>query len=229
MRVVDNKPARGSLRWIRQAVNSHTNLLNSKIIAASRMQSGVEINWVSPLELDDYAEYRDATFLERLGINLEKIPLNEFWPRLGPQWDALGRTENGQVFLVEAKANIPEVVSPGTGASPESKALIELSLNETKKFLGVDPEISWSGKLYQYANRLAHLYLLRELNNIPTWMVFVYFIGDDDVNGPKTTDEWKAALTVAKSVLGLNKRNRFSKYVVEVFIDIKEMSDQKTH
>ena len=60
-------------------------------------------------------------------------------------------------------------------------------------------------------------------------MVFVYFIGDDDVNGPKTTDEWKAALTVAKSVLGLNKRNRFSKYVVEVFIDIKEMSDQKTH
>ena len=225
MRAVEKKPARGSLRWIRQALNSHAERLDSEIISACRMQPGIEIEWVSPLELDEYAEYRDASFLDRLRINLEKVPLEEFWPRFGPQWDALGRTEDGQVFLVEAKANIPEVVSPGTGASSISKAQIEKSLSETKKFLGVDPEISWSGKLYQYANRLAHLYLLRELNKIPAWMVFVYFTGDDDVSGPRTVDEWKAALTVAKSVLGLNKRNRLSKYVVEVFIDVKDISN----
>ena len=66
----------------------------------------------------------------------------------------------------EAKANIPEIVSPVTGAGPTSRALIESSISETKAFLGVDPSIPWTGKLYQYTNRLAHLYLLRELNRV---------------------------------------------------------------
>ena len=36
----------------------------------------------------------------------------------------------------------------------------------------------WSGTFYQYANRLAHLYLLHELNDVDAWLVFVYFVGD---------------------------------------------------
>ncbi len=31
---------------------------------------------------------------------------------------------------------------------------------------------------YQYINRLAHLYLLRVLNKIPAYLVFVYFVND---------------------------------------------------
>jgi hypothetical protein len=127
--------------------------------------------------------------------------------------------------LVEAKANIPEVVSPGTGAEGERRVLLEKSLAELKAFLGVDPNISWSGKLYQYANRLAHLYFLREVNHQEGYLAFVYFTGDSDVEGPATVAEWKAALTVAKSVLGIPKRHRLSKYVADIFIDISEMKN----
>ena len=193
--------------------------------SAAEIPSSDPIEWVSPLADDEYAEYRDQDFLDRLDLRLSERPLNAFWPVRGPQWDALGRTRKGRVILLEAKANIPEVVSPGTGAGPDSRPLIENSLTATKEFLGIDPDIVWTGKLYQYTNRIAHLYLLRELNAVDAYLVFTYFIGSEDVAGPTTVAEWKAALTVAKKVLGLPERNRLSKYIAEVFIDVNEIEN----
>lgn len=223
MRAVEKKEPRGSLKWIRQAVNDCPDLLNRKVRTACGLDPSRSIVWVSPLAKDDYAEYGDAAFLDHLGVSLPKYPLKRFWPNGGPRWDALARTDDGQVLLVEAKANIPEVVSSGTGASEMSKALIEQSLRDTQAFLSVDPAIPWSGKLYQYANRVAHLYLVRELNSIPAHLLFVYFTGDRDVGGPDSVAEWKAALTVAKGVLGLGERHRLSKYIAEIFIDVEEL------
>ena len=94
-----------------------------------------------------------------------------------------------------------------------------------QEFLGVDRSISWTGKFYQYANRLAHLYLLRELNKVNAHLVFVYFIGDKDVNGPDSVAGWKAALAAAKGALGLGKSNPLSKYIGEVFIDVRNLKD----
>jgi len=223
MRAVETKEARGSLKWIRVAVNEHRELFNSYILSASSIPEDDEIVWVSPLQDDDYAEYRDQDFLDRLGLDLPNKRLRDFWPNLGPQWDALAKTRSGRIILLEAKANIPEVVSPATGASPASRELIENSLSETKAFLGVDQDIPWAGRLYQFTNRLAHLYLLRELNGIDAYLVFTYFVGDDDVNGPRTVNEWKAALTVAKKVLGISERNPMSKFVSDVFVDIRDI------
>ena len=84
--------------------------------------------------------------------------------------------------------------------------------------------IDWSGKLYQYANRIAHLYLLRELNRIPAYLLFIYFIGDRDVDGPQTTEEWKAAIEEAERALGLPTRHRLSDYVVDIFVHVDELS-----
>ncbi len=213
---------RGSLKWIRCAVNDSTQLFDRQVAKATGIPREDLITWVSPLRDDEYAEYRDQDFLDRLGLTLPKRPLDSFWPNRGPQWDALGRTEAGRIILLEAKANVPEVVSPATGAGPESRALIEKSIAATQEFLGVDKEIPWTGKLYQYTNRLAHLYLLRELNGVDAYLVFVYFVGAEDVNGPKTVAEWKRALTVAKRVLGLGERHKLSKYVADVFIDVSK-------
>lgn len=226
MRVVDKKKARGSLKWIREAVRDQNSpLLNRRIVEQFRLAPSASISWVSPLEDDEYAEYRDESFLKRLGteLPLEKRILSDFWPKLGPQWDALGKVGNKEYLLVEAKANIPELVSSGTKAGPKSRELIERSLMETKRYLGVDPEIPWSDRLYQYSNRIAHLYLLRILNNVPARLVFVYFTGDRDVDGPTTEAEWKAAITVAKTMLGLGKRHGLSKYMTDVFIDVSEL------
>ena len=157
-------------------------------------------------------------------MELGRWPLREFWPRLGPQWDALGHTDGGAVFLVEAKANIPEFVSPASGAkSPASISLIDDSLKEVQRSLRVDTGIDWSGKLYQYANRIAHLYLLRELNRIPAYLLFIYFVGDEDVDGPQTVEEWKAAIEVAERVLGLPARHRLSDYVADIFVHVDEL------
>jgi hypothetical protein len=220
MRAVERGEPRGSLKWIRAAVNQRPDLLCQKVSDALGL-TGKHIEWVSPRADDEYAEYGDQDFLERLGIQLSHRPLEHFWPNRGPQWDALGRSPTGEVFLVEAKANVPEVVSPGTGASADSRRLIEQSLSEVKEFLRVDRDIVWSGRLYQYANRLAHLYLLRQLNAVPAYLIFVYFIGDEGVSGPRSVAEWKAALTVAKRVLGISERNPLGRYTCDVFIDVQ--------
>ena len=225
MRAIQPQGARGSLKWIQVLVNQHADLLNRLVRENFRLESDEGIEWVSPLADDEYAEYRDASFLRRLGVELGRWPLCEFWPRYGPQWDALGRTDQGTVFLVEAKANIPEFVSPASGAkSPTSIALIDDSLKHVQRFLRVDTGIDWSGKLYQYANRIAHLYLLRELNQIPAYLLFIYFIGDEDVSGPQTAGEWKAAIEVAERVLGLPARHRLSDYVADKFVHVNDLA-----
>lgn len=228
MRYVDKKEARGSLKWIRIAVNSHRIMLNKIVVEACGFDASTTIQWLSPIASDEYAEYGDEAFLRLLGINLTKRKLKEFWPNRGPQWDALGISDKGQVILLEAKANIPEIVSPGTVASAESRILIEKSLAETKAFMGIDQSISWSGKLYQYANRLAHLYLLRHLNAIPAHLVFMYFLGDKDVKGPDSVEEWKAAISVAKSVLGIAERNQLGKYIAEIYLHVHELVEPES-
>ena len=49
---------------------------------------------------------------------------------------------------------------------------------------------------YQYANRLAHLYSLRQMNDIDAYLVFVYFLNDPDLDGPHTERERRAAIEV---------------------------------
>ena len=225
MRAVQPQGTRGSLKWIQMLVNQRPDLLDELVRESCRLEPNEAIEWVSPLADDQYAEYRDASFLRSLGVELRHRPLREFWPRRGPQWDALGRTDGGAVFLVEAKSNIPELVSPASGAkSPTSIALIDDSLKEVQRFLRVNTGIDWTGKLYQYANRIAHLYLLCELNGVPAYLLFIYFIGDEDVDGPQTVEEWKAAIEVAERVLGLPARHRLSDYVADIFVHVDELS-----
>jgi hypothetical protein len=68
-----------------------------------------EVRRAAPCASDEYAEYRERAFLDRVGVTLSKRPLQSFWPAGGLQWDALGRAESGEVVLVEAKAHITEL------------------------------------------------------------------------------------------------------------------------
>jgi len=194
-----------------------TNKIKEKIVIKSN-----RIDWVSPLEDDDYSEYRDSGFIEKLEIQDLKTSLSAFWPKRGPQWDALGRGNGNEVFLVEAKANIDEIVSPETKATGKSLELIKKSLDGLKKYLKVNNKVDWSGTFYQYTNRVAHLYFLRALNKLPANLIFVYFIGDDSVSGPKSVEEWSAALMVMKKYLGLST-HKLAKYTAEVFVDVKQI------
>ena len=212
--------ARGSLKWIQEFVNNRTADLDAAIHTASDGRIATPLSWHSPLAEDEFAEYRDQVFLDRLDIDLSSRPLADFWPRFGPQWDALGTTAAGEPVLVEAKANIREIVSPPSGAADRSLEQIRTSLRESAEFLGASSSCDWSGTFYQYANRLAHLYLLHEVNGIDSWLVFIYFIGDDDVSGPGSEAEFRAALTVLHGALGL-RRHPLLRRCIDVFIDVE--------
>jgi len=204
--------AKGSLRWIQHLVNQHPTVLNESI--------GIgPVEWRSPRADDGFAEYRDHAFLERLGIILPKRRLDDFWPSRGPQWDALGRALSGEIVLVEAKAHVPELLSPPTQARGKSAELIRRSLSEAANGLHASPGLDWSQRFYQYANRLAHAWFLTHVNGLTVRLSFVHFIGDADMNGPSDRREWEAALTVLHEALGL--RGRMPRYVAEVFIDVR--------
>jgi len=219
-RFPQSKEARGSLKWTQVVVNECPELINRPLRECCMLPSDVPISWLSPLEADDFAEYRDQAFLRLLEVHLEERPLETFWPNREPQWDALGRSYSGELFLVESKAHISEILSPGTNASTKSKILIEKSLKELQSFLRVSPVVNWSAVLYQYTNRLAHLYLLRELNHLRAFLIFLYFVGDREMDGPRTVREWESAIHVVRGVLGLKNRDKLSKYVLDVFIDV---------
>jgi len=123
-------------------------------------------------------------------------------------------------MLVEAKAHIPELVSAPTAAGEPSLPKILNSLSATKQFIGSHSQADWSTCSSQYTNRLAHLYLVRQLNGIPAYLVFLYLINDKEMGGPTTQLEREAAITLLKEFLGIRKRHSLSAHVVRAFVDV---------
>lgn len=210
----------GSQRDIQVLVNHKARLLDTQI--GNCLNKTVKIEWVSPLEKDGYAEYKDSSFLTHLGLKDRiTVPLKNFWPKGGPNWDALG-TSGDTVFIVEAKANVGELRTNCRAVSPKSKQLIQKSLAETKEKLGVDKNADWTQDFYQYANRISHLYYLRIKNHIDAYLVFVYFLNDCTVNGPSSINEWEKAIGIVYDTLKQKKKHILSQYIIDVFIDVKD-------
>jgi hypothetical protein len=199
------------LKWIQNLINNHPQIINSELGSSS-------IHWLSPSENDEYAEYRDGAFLDPLGLSQHIPNLNSFWPKSGPQWDALGKSPN-KYFLVEAKANIAETQSSCAAQNPTSIAKIVKALGITRTALGVADGKGWLNRYYQYANRLAHLHFLRSVCGVEAELVFVYFC-NDKTHIPTSPDEWKKSLVDQKGFMGLSE----IEHVKEVFIDCHQLA-----
>ena len=219
MRTVQPVGTRGSLKWIQRAVNERWDSLEAPLLEAIGADA---IQWVSPLIGDGHAEYRDDSFLSRIGQAGLAEELKAFWPARGPQWDALGVTSSGDVLLIEAKAHIAEMCSPGTAAGPASRARIEQALDEVALRLGARADrAAWSMHFYQLANRIAHLDFLRR-RGVRAWLVLVNFLGDTDMNGPTTEEAWDAAYAVAFHVMGLRREHPLNRYILHVYPPVQE-------
>lgn len=213
----------GSQKWLQSLVNDYQALINREIAIALGLPAG-EIRWLSPLFDDEYAEYQDGDAFAKLGVVFGKTRLGQFWPARGPCWDALAIAGQspGKPILVEAKSHLGELCSTKCGATRESLDRINGSLKLTREFLGSKTRIDWSKSYYQYANRLAHLYLLRELNGLDAYMVFLYFLNDEEMGGPRTVDEWKTVIELAQRSLGVCG-HPFLKYAPSLFIDVSQL------
>ena len=220
--VVPGRAFRGSQRQLQDYVNTCPDALSEAILEQlpRRVRElGASIRWVSPLARDNYREYRDAEFLERVGLGDFAGDLADFWPSMGPSWDALGvisdslgRIERG-IILLEAKSHREEIHGSGCQASGASLYKIDRALAETKEWLDVEIDADWLGQLYQYANRIAHLYFMLKKHATPAWLVNVYFL--DDPIGPTTQEEWESEIQNVKNSLGLSQR---IPNAVEVFL-----------
>jgi len=219
---------RGSQRWLQLVVNRSPKLIDDAIREALGLDQDETIEWLSPLESDCFHEYQDQAFLECLGIAPQqlRLQLKDFWPKRGPVWDGLAKTSCGRLFLIEAKANIPEFNSSPTAASGNSLTKIEKALNKTRKWLKVRAETDWTKCFYQYANRLAHLYFLKKVNGIDAVLVFVYFVGDTTTDRELVSREgWEAAIQLATSHLGIGTNSPLIRdNVAHVFIDVDDLS-----
>jgi hypothetical protein len=221
MRIPQKAGTKGSLKWIQQVVAGQVDLLKSAFATAGALRPDERIDWVSPIASDGWAEYRDGTFLERVGCGHLLSGLAHFWPTGGPQWDALGRGPRDTVFLIEAKAHVSEMDS-NCHASPGSRFLIQQSLSQAKTAYGAKPEADWLSGYYQYANRLAHLHFLRR-SGVSAWLGFVYFLNDQDMSGPQTSTGWKQDLAVVYEHLGLASFGGIPG-VVDIFVDCHKLA-----
>ena len=229
---------RGSRKWLQVLVNCRPGLLNDAISQRLPEPPG-DIDWRSPLVDDHYAEYRDQSFLDRLAGSRHFRPpekpqqeLSEFWPRFGPQWDALAVTDKGQIVLVEAKAHIPEMVTAPTQARGETALRkIQESLGRVKGFVNSKSPADWSTSFYQYANRIAHLYWMRELNGHDAYLINLFIVNDREMNGPESVAEWQAAIRLQEVFLGVRQGSQASyalepwvgACVLDVFIDANDI------
>ena len=207
---------KGSQFWLQNLAGSANTLLTDRITSAIKTDPASFV-WLSPLPTDDFAEYRDDDFVTCLGLELKK-PLKDFWPRNGPQWDGL--VGSGQTIgLIEAKSHLDELASPRCGAGHKSFARISRSMLETQTYIAGSPKIEWTGTGYQYANRLAHLYFLRHLNQVDAHMIFLYFANDPTVRNPVSESQWHGAIRFMDVLLGI-RRNKLTPFIHHIVVDV---------
>jgi hypothetical protein len=184
------------------------------------------IEWKSPLA-PEYREYRDGSFLEVLGL-LDRLQnlLARFWPNGGPRWDALAlvhreEAQNG-VLLVEAKAHTAETQSTCEATNGTSCDQIQLALAQVRGYMGVPQDTAdWRKDVYQLANRVAFLYFLNVVANVPTWLVLVNFISDP-THKATSLDEWRQHYSKVFRRMGIHPGCRLLDRIIPVFLDVDD-------
>jgi hypothetical protein len=117
--------------------------------------------------------------------------------------------------LIEAKSYPADLYGDGCAArATRSRQLIEAALEQTQRWLGLAPEAKrWTGRLYQTANRLAHLYFLREVAGVEAWLAHLCFV-DDQSHIQAGETQWRHALAAAGRELGLVTHSPYSASVL---------------
>ena len=218
----------GSECHLLRYLGRHRNEFDKQVLSA--IGQGGKIEWVDfPFEPNKTwadAEWKGLDFLSDRKVI--QTAWKEFWPQSGnvQNWDAVGWLNTGnnkELLLVEAKAHTEELIS-SCGAKPEGGLdKINKAFTETKQAFGVAGNADWLKGFYQYANRLAVLHFLTK-HDIPTRLIFIYFIGDkfpeSKADCPQTKEAWLPILTEQNRALGLTGTEPSFTKVSKVFLHV---------
>lgn len=218
MRIEQNPGTKGSLRWIQRVVEYDSDQFARLLRDAGALAADATVNWVSPRAADRWAEYRDGAFLEQLGLGHLAGALREYWPSNGPQWDALGRSSDGRILIVEAKAHVGELASTCGAVSISSRERIGRALSSARVALGAKEGSDWMAPYYQYANRLAHLQFLRS-HGVDATLVFVYFTDDEEMPEPHDRSGFERAISEVHAALDFPEHHAIP-HVADIFVDV---------
>lgn len=198
---------KGSHLQMQLYANSESHTLEQEVVRIGIVPEGATLRWISPLEIDHYTEYRDIKFLERLSLQEHTSQLRDFWPSGGPCWDGLARwwvDDRSGVLLFEAKSYPEETNSRMMARAESSIRRIADALGETAEWLGLKATPrSWFSGFYQTANRLAHLYFLRELCGVDADLVFLLVV-DDPTHRRTAPGAWETAWSEMWGRMGLD-------------------------
>lgn len=171
--------------WIRNIINKNPSILNERITSRDTRIKSIE--WLSPLESEDYREYmlNSPYLLDKLnnkGFLLKKEDLS-FWPQREPVWNGIGLatikdTNEKMIILVENKSSIKELRSKLASTNESNKRLILDSMKETYDELGMKGDFNkWFDTYYQIANRFTFLHQLMK-NGYKVKLVFLNIVDD---------------------------------------------------
>ncbi len=204
---------RGSLGWMQRAGAQRRQSLELPILQRT---GATRLQWLSPLALDEYAEYRDGAFMNRIGHAGLQPALAGFRPLRGPRRDASATTDAGDMLLVEAGAHVQEMFSPASAAGAASMAKIDKALRDTAAFLGASKRPADRSRTFcRLSNRRAHP-AFRRRNGVKARLVLVGFVQDHDMGGPDHPETSRAAIGTAVHALGLALRHAMSPQVLHV-------------
>ena len=158
------------------------------------------------------------------------------WPKLGPNWDAVGRLcyrdGTDDWLLVEAKANFEEL-SSSCQAQQESLTQIRQALDATKEALGVPIDLDWTNGFYQFCNRLTALHVMNS-NDTPAGLLYVYFYGDKGGSDdgwtricPTSAAAWGEAPDRQSAHVGLPSGHILEGRVHKLFVDVRCSGDER--
>ncbi len=174
---------KGSKFWMQTLVTVGKEFFENQI--KLQIPNISKITWISPEKENEYRELKTKDITEFKELELS------FWPDNGPWWDAVGKTDDGTILLVEAKAHIQETKTKCNAKADSSIELIKKSLNETHKALseGKYNENVWFSKYYQLANRLVFLNKLSS-QGVKVKLILLNIVNDSTYI--KTSEvEWK--------------------------------------
>lgn len=207
----------GSKYQLLRMLGWHRNYFNEGIGTLTGVSK--DINWFDfEFNGPEDKELLNFDYIE----NLNK-EWREYWVcgAAGLNWDAVGKSSDGTLILVEAKAHIKELNS-SSGGSSKSKQRNNLVIEKYLKENNIDRcAEDWNKDCYQLANRLIALdFLLKR--GIKAKLVYVLFVNGFEFNSSSfksaTKDQWMKAIESEFIKAGI-KDNPVEKLVNIYFVD----------